>query len=49
MHAEPREEKPTPDPWVAGPILRIVTAFEQSVKQHPLILVGTLDPYTPPE
>ena len=32
-----------------GPVLKIVGAFEQSVKQHPLIPMGTPDPYTPPK
>jgi len=35
--------------WVVGPILKIVGAFEQSVKQHPLIPMGTPDPYSPPK
>ena len=33
LYADPREEKPTADTWVVGPVLRIVGAFEQSVKQ----------------
>jgi len=32
-----------------GPILKIVDEFEQSVKQHPLIPMGTPDPYRPPK
>ena len=49
LYTDPREEKPTADSWVVGPILKIVGAFEQSVKQHPLIPMGTPDPYTPPK
>jgi len=47
LYTDPREEKPTPDSWVVGPVLKIVGAFEQSVKMHPLIPMGTPDPYTP--
>ena len=49
LYTDPREEKPTADSWVVTPMLKIVGAFEQSVKQHPLIPMGTLDPYTPPK
>ena len=49
LFTDPREEKPTADSWVVGPILKIVGEFEQSVKQHPLIPMGTPDPYTPPK
>ena len=47
LYTDPREEKPTADTWVVGPILKIVGEFEQSVKQHPLIPMGTSDPYRP--
>ena len=47
LYTDPREEKPTVDTWVVGPILGIVGAFEESVKQHPLIPMGTPDPYQP--
>jgi len=47
LYTDPREEKPTPDSWVVGPVLKIVGEFEQSVKQHPLIPMGTPDPYRP--
>jgi arylsulfatase len=30
-------------------MLKMVDAFEQSVKLHPLIPMGTPDPYTPPK
>ena len=35
------------DSWVVGPVLKMVGEFEQSVKQHPLIPMGTPDPYRP--
>jgi len=47
LYTDPREEKPTVDTWVVGPILKIVGEFEQSVKQYPLIPMGTPDPYKP--
>src|SRR5262249_10337700 len=34
--------------WNAGPAMRIVAEFEQSLKKHPPIAPGTPDPYTPP-
>lgn len=48
LYTDPREEKPTVDSWVVGPMLKIVGEFEQSVKKHPMIPMGTPDPYTPP-
>jgi arylsulfatase len=47
LYTDPREEKPTVDSWVVGPMLKIVGDFEQSVKKHPLIPMGTPDPYAP--
>lgn len=47
LYTDPREEKPTPDSWVVGPILKIVNDFENSVKQFPVISMGTPDPYRP--
>jgi arylsulfatase len=47
LYTDPREEKPTPDSWVVGPVLKIVGEFERSVKQHPVIPMGTPDPYRP--
>ena len=32
----------------AGPLLKQIAEFEHSLKQYPLIPMGTLDPYTPP-
>jgi len=48
LFTDPREEKPTADTWVVAPVLKIVANFEQSVKKHPLIPMGTPDPYQPP-
>jgi arylsulfatase len=47
LYTDPREEKPTADSWVVGPVLKIVGEFERSVAQHPLIPMGTPDPYRP--
>ena len=49
LYTNPREEedKPTVDSWVVGPVLKMVAEFEQSVKRHPLIPMGTPDPYAP--
>jgi hypothetical protein len=35
--------------WMAGPAMKVVVEFEQSLKKHPLIAPGTPDPYTPPK
>jgi arylsulfatase len=47
LYTDPREEKPTADSWVVGPVLQIVGEFENSVQRHPLIPMGTPDPYRP--
>ena len=44
LYTDPREEKPAVDTWVVHPMLKIVGAFEQSVKKYPLIPMGTPDP-----
>jgi arylsulfatase len=49
LYTDPREEKPTVDTWAVGPMLKIAGEFEASVKQHPLIPMGTPDPYQPPK
>jgi arylsulfatase A-like enzyme len=51
LYTNPREEedKPSVDSWVVGPVLQMVGAFEHSLKEHPLIPMGTPDPYTPPK
>jgi arylsulfatase len=50
LYTNPREdeEKTATDSWVIGPVLKMVAEFEASVKTHPLIAMGTPDPYTPP-
>jgi hypothetical protein len=41
------ETKTILDTWVIGPVLKMVGAFEESVKKYPLIPMGTPDPYRP--
>ena len=48
LYTDPREEKPTADSWVVTPMLKLVGAFQSSIKDNPLIPMGTPDPYTPP-
>jgi arylsulfatase A-like enzyme len=50
LYTNPIEDdaKPTVESWIVGPVLKMVAAFEESVKKHPLIPMGTPDPYTPP-
>ena len=48
LYTDPREEKPTVDTSVVTPMLKIVGTFQASTKSHPLIPMGTPDPYTPP-
>ena len=48
---DPKEEYPQTglrNTWSAGPALKVVTDFEQSLKAHPPIPPGAPDPYTPP-
>jgi arylsulfatase len=47
LYTDPREETPTVDTWVVGPALKIVGQFQRSVTEHPLIPMGTPDPYVP--
>lgn len=47
LFTDPQERKPTVDTWVVGPILRVVAEFEASLEQHPLIPMGTPDPFEP--
>jgi hypothetical protein len=49
LYTDPREEKPTADSWVVGPVLKIVGAFNATTKDNPLIPMGTPDPFTPPK
>ena len=34
--------------WVAVPMTKIITEWEESLKKYPLIKMGTPDPYVPP-
>lgn len=43
------EQKRAFSSWVLGPMLKMIGAFEASVKKAPLIPMGTPDPYQPPE
>jgi arylsulfatase len=49
LYTDPREEKPTVDSWVVTPMLKIVAAFQASAAKHPLIPMGTPDPFVPLE
>ena len=49
---DPKEEYPQTglrSSWIAGPAMKVVVEFEQSLKKHPPIAPGTPDPYTPPK
>src|SRR6476620_6263448 len=50
LYTNPQEDetKTSLDSWVIGPVLKMVGEFEESVKTHPLIPMGTPDPYRPP-
>lgn len=39
--------KTSTDSWIIGPVLKVVAAFEESVKKFPLIPMGTPDPFSP--
>ena len=51
LYTNPREEqeKVSTDSWIIGPALKLVGEFEASTKEHPLIPMGTPDPYVPPK
>jgi arylsulfatase len=51
LYTNPREDedKPAIDSWIIGPVLKMVSEFERSTKEHPLIPMGTPDPYVPPK
>ena len=49
LYIDPREEKPTVATWVVHPMLHMIEEFNASVKRHPLIPMGTPDPYVPPK
>jgi len=47
----PKEEYPATalrNTWNAGPAMRIIEEFQQSLKKYPPIAPGTPDPYRPP-
>jgi arylsulfatase len=49
---DPKEEYPATgirNTWAAGPALKIVADFQQSLKKYPPIAPGTPDPYMPPK
>lgn len=48
LYTDPQDEKPTVDPRVVGSMLKIASKFKTSLKEHPLIPMGTPDPYQPP-
>jgi arylsulfatase len=50
LYTNPQEdpEKPAVTTWVVGPVLKMIGAFEESLKKYPLIPMGTPDPYQPP-
>lgn len=48
LYTDPREENPTADTWVVTPMLKVIGAFNATTKDHPLIPMGTPDPYVPP-
>ena len=48
---EPKEEYPATglrSTWSAGPVMKIVAEFEESLQKYPPIPPGTPDRYTPP-
>jgi len=47
LFTDAREEKRSTESWVVGPVLKVVDEFEKSIKQYPLIPMGTPDPYRP--
>ena len=47
---DPKEEYPETgirNTWNAQPLMKVVTEFEASLKEHPPIRPGTPDPYSP--
>ncbi len=50
LHQNPMEvpQRTVSAGWVLGPMLKMIGAFEASVKKAPLIPMGTPDPYLPP-
>jgi len=50
LYTNPQEDetKTILDSWIIGPVLKMIGEFEESTKKHPLIPMGTPDPYQPP-
>jgi arylsulfatase len=50
LYTNPREDesKRVFASWVLGPMLKLMNAFQASVKKYPLIPMGTAEPYQPP-
>jgi arylsulfatase A-like enzyme len=48
LYTDPLEETPTTNTWVLHPVVKILAAFQKSTAEHPLIPMGTPDPYAPP-
>jgi arylsulfatase A-like enzyme len=48
---DPKEEYPVTveNTWAVEPMTKMISAFEASKRQHPLIAPGMPDPYTPPK
>ena len=47
---DPKEEYPATglrSSWLAGPAMKVVVEFEESLKKYPPIAPGTPDPYRP--
>jgi arylsulfatase A-like enzyme len=49
LFTDPREETPVVETWVVTPMLKMVGAFNATTTDHPLIPMGTPDPYVPPK
>lgn len=49
LYTNPQEDegKVATDSWIIGPALKMVAEFNASTAKHPLIAMGTPDPYTP--
>lgn len=50
LFTNPTEDinKPVTSTWIIGPVLKIISTFEESTKKYALIPMGTPDPYKPP-
>ena len=50
LYTNPRddEDKVSVESWIVAPVLKMVGAFEESLKTYRLIAMDTPDPYRPP-